>query len=279
MSKNKFLDFNIILYIFITLFASYLVQFWIVSNGGFSESGLLLVALFMWTPGIIAIFFRLFQREPIANFGLKLGSLKDWVFTFLSIVLLTGLPFSILWLTGISSFILPEDVLTRFQNPILSLLYFLILSLPVRILISSILGLGEEIGWRGYLYPKLKENYPKLASILTGLVWVFWHLPLIIWAGYGSNGSIFWSVILYSVIIFCLALFLNFLWERSMSVWLVAFAHGLYNQLIQNVFPLFSENNFYLKTLTGESGFLSLFTTIMLIFLILKFYPKIPKTS
>lgn len=39
---------------------------------------------------------------------------------------------------------------------------------------------GEEIGWRGYLYPVLKrEMKPWLASMLTGLLWGVWHFTKI----------------------------------------------------------------------------------------------------
>ncbi|MBZ0112128.1 MAG: CPBP family intramembrane metalloprotease [Thermoanaerobaculia bacterium] len=39
--------------------------------------------------------------------------------------------------------------------------------------------LGEEIGWRGYLLPKLLERRgPLVASLIIGVVWYLWHLPL-----------------------------------------------------------------------------------------------------
>lgn len=39
--------------------------------------------------------------------------------------------------------------------------------------------LGEEIGWRGYALPALRERLGwRLASLLLGAVWAIWHLPL-----------------------------------------------------------------------------------------------------
>jgi membrane protease YdiL (CAAX protease family) len=39
--------------------------------------------------------------------------------------------------------------------------------------------LGEEIGWRGWLLPTLQARLsPLLASLIIGLVWGLWHLPL-----------------------------------------------------------------------------------------------------
>ncbi len=40
------------------------------------------------------------------------------------------------------------------------------------------IGLGEEVGWRGFMLPKLQAKSSAFnASLLVGLVWAFWHLP------------------------------------------------------------------------------------------------------
>ncbi|HTC95452.1 MAG TPA: type II CAAX endopeptidase family protein [Terriglobales bacterium] len=39
--------------------------------------------------------------------------------------------------------------------------------------------LGEEAGWRGFLLPRLLEKYsPLTASLILGLIWSLWHVPL-----------------------------------------------------------------------------------------------------
>jgi membrane protease YdiL (CAAX protease family) len=44
--------------------------------------------------------------------------------------------------------------------------------------------LGEEIGWRGFLLPKLLERRgPLVASLVVGVVWYLWHLPLYVATG------------------------------------------------------------------------------------------------
>jgi membrane protease YdiL (CAAX protease family) len=42
-------------------------------------------------------------------------------------------------------------------------------------------GLGEEVGWRGYLQPKMFERFKGNKAIwVTGLVWAIWHYPFVI---------------------------------------------------------------------------------------------------
>jgi len=51
---------------------------------------------------------------------------------------------------------------------------------PLVLLFVMILGGGlEEPGWRGFALPALLKRYtPFVASMIVGVVWAFWHLPL-----------------------------------------------------------------------------------------------------
>ena len=62
--------------------------------------------------------------------------------------------------------------------------------------------LGEEIGWRGYALPRLLENFNALtSSLILGLIWGIWHLPLF-WMAGNFHANIPFSAFLLQVIAF-----------------------------------------------------------------------------
>lgn len=51
-------------------------------------------------------------------------------------------------------------------------------------------GLGEEIGWRGFALPELQKEFGSLGgSIVVGIIWSFWHLPLFFMPGSYQHGD------------------------------------------------------------------------------------------
>jgi membrane protease YdiL (CAAX protease family) len=65
-------------------------------------------------------------------------------------------------------------------------LYLLILATAF----SAPVQAGEEIGWRGYALPRLGEaiGFPA-ASLVLGVIWAIWHLPLFLIANTDSTGQ------------------------------------------------------------------------------------------
>src|SRR5699024_6742856 len=71
--------------------------------------------------------------------------------------------------------------------------------------IGSITGLplllGEEIGWRAFLYPRLEKLYQTSALLIGGIIWGFWHAPMIL-MGHNYPGTPFLGV--FMMVLFCI---------------------------------------------------------------------------
>src|SRR5215212_6757676 len=61
--------------------------------------------------------------------------------------------------------------------------YAIALLLPVIFLTTTLINgpFTEEPGWRGFLLPRLQSSYaPLAASLIVGVIWAMWHLPLLL---------------------------------------------------------------------------------------------------
>jgi uncharacterized protein len=57
--------------------------------------------------------------------------------------------------------------------------------------INGLFSLGEELGWRGFMLPRMLARHSWLkAALLTGLLWSVWHYPLWGQASYALSGSV-----------------------------------------------------------------------------------------
>jgi membrane protease YdiL (CAAX protease family) len=51
-------------------------------------------------------------------------------------------------------------------------------TLPLCVIFPFFSASGEEVGWRGFLLPKLQKRYSAFkSSILVGVAWGMWHIP------------------------------------------------------------------------------------------------------
>jgi uncharacterized protein len=121
----------------------------------------------MYGPTLAAFIFLWVEKRGIAEF-LK----TRFAFTVnLPVLLILGIPVAVNG--GISHWTQHywgvANVLDLSSNTSETLLYLLLMFPAV---------IGEEIGWRGYLLPKLQERFsPFVSSLILGVIWGLWHTP------------------------------------------------------------------------------------------------------
>ena len=91
-------------------------------------------------------------------------------------------------------------------------------------------GYGEEVGWRGFAWARLRERHSMAeAAALLGIVWAGWHLP-VFWLDTGMR-NLEWFVIPGWIIgLMAGAVVLGWLYEQAgSSLLMVAIFHTLLN--------------------------------------------------
>lgn len=117
------------------------------------------------------------------------------------------------------------------------LMYLLITSIQAVTIVPFInmfVTLGEEVGWRGAMYPYLKKKLGDTKGrIVGGAIWGAWHWPSMIFAGY-EYGKEYIGAPILGPIVFCfctiaMGILLDYVYEKTKTIWLPSLMHGAIN--------------------------------------------------
>lgn len=151
---------------------------------GVAQFGLLPSVATLAVGAAVVLFFSPLNRRLRSPGTGELQGRPGAGWLFLSIALLPGL-FLLAWLLAN----LPGGAWTMaaLQGGLGGLAAIVLVSFAHNLLLGG--PLGEEIGWRGFLLPELLERtHPFAASLILGLIWALWHLPIDLYAGFGAQG-------------------------------------------------------------------------------------------
>lgn len=111
----------------------------------------------------------------------------------------------------------------------------LVAALTVAPFINMIPAFGEELGWRGMLFPSMAEHMSaRNAALASGAIWGLWHAPAIAMGhnyGMGYAGFPIAGILVMMLSCTAMACCLALLRQRSASVWPCALAHGAFNAI------------------------------------------------
>ena len=100
--------------------------------------------------------------------------------------------------------------------------------------INMFVALGEEVGWRGFLYPQLNKKFNRVTTwIIGGVIWASFHFPCMAIAGYEYGfdypGFPFVGWIVFTVTCIVLGAFEEMVYHKSKCIWYPALLHGAVN--------------------------------------------------
>jgi membrane protease YdiL (CAAX protease family) len=131
---------------------------------------------------------------------------------------------------------------------------------PMFVMLTIFAGMGEEFGWRGFALPRLQARYSALvSSLIVGLVWGIWHIPLFLTQGTTQSrwlADAGWVLPILGYTLFCMAWSIQYTWvfnNTKGSVLLAAVMHGAGNVWLGG----------YIDVYRGHFGGVLVFTAVM----------------
>ena len=252
------------IYLGVLVVLSAILEGTIIRMGGLTNStGGALVLVLMYVPALSSVVARLVGREGFEDvsfgWGGRTGSRAALTAWLLPVAI--ALPvYGIAWSTGLVPFAAPHGgTLAGIGDPMLRLLALIPVALTVGTLFSCLSAFGEEVGWRGYLVPRLVEANVPRPYLVSALIWCAWHVPLILWAGYATGPYPAISALLFIGSITPMGLIFARWRMASGSVWPAVIAHGSWNVVVQSVFDPFAPGE-RSAMWVGESGVLTVVT-------------------
>jgi membrane protease YdiL (CAAX protease family) len=248
------------IYFGVLVVASAAIEAWLIAHGGLQGPWGWLVVVLMYVPLLSSVVARLANREGFGDVSFRWGGAtgtRAALVAWLIPIAVGFLAYGVAWSAGLAVFTVPDQApLGAAANPLVRLLASFPAALTLGTLVSCLFAFGEEVGWRGYLVPRLVEAGVRAPLLTSSLVWCAWHVPLILWGGYAVGPYPVLSALLFAASITPVGLLLGRWRLATGSVWPAVIAHGAWNEIIQSVFDRWTTGE-AAALWVGESGVLS----------------------
>ena len=253
MRSNEFNKKQVVRYLLWTFAAAYLVQFLSASLYNRNrQAGQLVLAAMMFVP-TLGVFF---SGAGFSGMGWKpriRKNLKIFLAAWFGPLILTAAGALIYFLLFPGHFDLRggylaalggEEAMEQMKAQGISYPLYVVIctvsSITYAPLINMFVALGEEIGWRGFLYPQLEAGFGhRKGWLLGGFIWGAWHWPLIWLIGYeygaaagntaGYAGFPVSGMLLFGAVAAGLGVLHAWLYEKSGTIWVPSLLHGAFN--------------------------------------------------
>ncbi|MCZ6508658.1 MAG: type II CAAX endopeptidase family protein [Acidobacteria bacterium] len=238
---------EIVVFLGLTFALSSIFYYLILRGGSLASGGGAAAAGLMWCPGIAAMVTVTWFRRNLRGLGWGAGPWRYWLWGYGSPILYAGVVYIVVWTTGLGA--IDEEVLQRLTAS--KLLTLIALGTAM----SGLTALGEEIGWRGFLTPRLHARFGFTRStLITGLIWAAWHYPLLLFGDYNSGTPWWFGLTCFTILVVGISFFFAWLRLTSASVWPAVWLHASHNLWIQGFFDRLTADTGPTEWWTGEFG-------------------------
>lgn len=251
MDKKK-----VIKFVVITLLISWTIQIivslYMVNNPGMTGTMVFQVglAICMFIPLIAALIskanFRSMGWKP--KFKGNLGWLLFAAYGMIPLVIAGAALFFLMFpdffdTTGSYLFAQSEaagvDLAAELERSGMSYQTYVLTGLPMFLLapfINISTAIGEEAGWRGFLYPELNKKFGRASTwLIGGIIWAIFHFPCIILGGYEYGfdyiGSPWLGLIVFTVFCITAGIIEEIVFSKTKCIWYAALLHGSINAI------------------------------------------------
>jgi hypothetical protein len=215
-----------------------------------------LVPFAMWAPAVG----RLVARLTVDRGFRKTIPLRRWGTTGAAVVLrplafpllVYGSAYAIAWSTGLAHWNPGEGKWTTGSQIAANL----VVNLSILGAFGTFTAMGEEIGWRGYLQPRLDAAGLRSSLVIVWFCQLAYHLPLMLGASYVDLGNLPVSFVLFSIGDFPFTFIAARECYLARSLWPAVFFHSFHNTISQWLFPKFFTVGAGQIWLQGEDGLL-----------------------
>ena len=274
LSRKRVLLVDVARFVVLTLALSALFAALIIRAGHITSGRSLFTRGLMWSPGVAALILLRRDGRSWREIGWRWTGRWEWI--CYTAVLSGGLlVYGGAWLSGFMLFpdhasveSIAADFGRRSLPTSVIVAGYSILMLTLGMLPAVMNALGEEIGWRGYLVPRLATEYRFTATaLISGAIWAAWHYPMFLVNDYYRGGELWYSIACFTMLILAASVICTWLRLKSGSIWPAVMVHATNNLLVQDVMrPLAGTGHLSRYAVDQFGGMLPVLAVIVAIF-------------
>jgi membrane protease YdiL (CAAX protease family) len=270
---------ELIWYVSITLPVTYGIGLFFWHRGGLEDIGSILT---MYVPALVVLLLYLFKfRKPLfknGDLGFRFTGWKYWIIAPAVMFLLSIVSYGVSWFFHPDLFSSAETIKTSLSakgfnwgNIYTGLIVIFLINGILGSLIDIPMFLGEELGWRGFMTPRLINlSNPRIAFLAGGTIWALWHVVMIA-QGLNYPNHLLLGIFMMIALSVPVGIIIQYFYFRSKSIFVAALAHAALNKSAMSMAFVIDKDN-YNTLLYGPTGIIGI---ILFYFVAIYLYHKI----